>query len=135
MADRAGTVNQDFYVDRAGQRSLGEIMQDVARDMSAMVRSEFRLAKAELRESAQQAGKGAGMLGGAAVCGFFAAACLVVACIWLLMLAMPLGAAAALMALLLACGGAALYYAGRSRLRQVNPVPERTIETLKEPLR
>ncbi len=133
MADRAGTIHREYEF--AGERSAGDIIQDLARDMGEMVRSEIRLAKAEMKESAAKAAKAGGMFGGAALCGFFTVACLITACIWLLMLAMPLGAAALLMAILLACIAAALYAGGRSKMRQVNPMPERTIQTLKEPLR
>ncbi len=129
MADRV------VPIDESGQRSAGEIMRDLVRDMGDMVRSEIRLAKAEIKESAIQAGKAGGMLGGAALCGLFAAACVVAFCVWLLALAMPWGVAALLMGILLGCGGAALYAGGRGKLKHVDPVPRRTMETLKEPLR
>ena len=46
-------------------RSLGELMSAVTNDVSTLVRQEIALAKAEAKESAAHAGKGAGMLGGA----------------------------------------------------------------------
>ena len=51
-------------------RSIGELMGDVTRDLSVLLRQEVELAKAELRESATQAGKGSGLLAGAGVAGF-----------------------------------------------------------------
>src|SRR6478672_4221787 len=50
-----------------GDRSLGELISEVTEDLSTLMRQELELAKAELQQSATRAGKGAGMLGGAAV--------------------------------------------------------------------
>jgi uncharacterized membrane protein YqjE len=47
--------------------SIGALFADVAQDMSLLMRQELELAKAELRESAAGAARGAGLLGGAAV--------------------------------------------------------------------
>jgi hypothetical protein len=49
--------------------SVGELFSDVAADLSTLIRQETELAKAELRQSATRAGKGAGMLAGAGVSG------------------------------------------------------------------
>jgi hypothetical protein len=54
----------------AGSRpSFGELFSDVAADLSTLMRQEIELAKAEIRQSATKAGKGAGMLAGAGICG------------------------------------------------------------------
>ena len=50
-------------------RSIGQILGDVTRDVSTLMRQEVALAKAEARQSATQAGKGIGMLVGAGVAG------------------------------------------------------------------
>ena len=52
-------------------RSLGDLISEVTTDLSTLMRQELELAKAELQQSASRAGKGAGMLGGAAVAGYF----------------------------------------------------------------
>ena len=49
--------------------SVGELFSDVAADLSTLIRQEMELAKAELRQSATRAGKGAGMLAGAGISG------------------------------------------------------------------
>ncbi|MBZ5580831.1 MAG: phage holin family protein [Acidobacteriia bacterium] len=113
-------------------RSLGEIVQDILRDMQNVIRSELRLARTEMTEKARRAGKAGGLLGAAAVSGLFAAACLVVTCIAALALAMPVWLAALLTAIFLACIAGACYAGGRSRLRKVNPVPEQTVQSVKE---
>ena len=47
--------------------SVGELLGDISRDISTLMRQEVALAKAEVRESARHAGTGAGLLGGAAL--------------------------------------------------------------------
>jgi hypothetical protein len=49
--------------------SIGELMADVSRDFSALMRQEVELAKAEVKQSATRAGKGAGMFAGAGLGG------------------------------------------------------------------
>lgn len=53
----------------ADGRSLGELFGEVTQDLSTLMRQEVALAKAEVQESAKRAGKGAGLLGGAAWAG------------------------------------------------------------------
>ena len=54
------------------ERSLGELFGDMTRDFSTLIRKEVELAKTELKEEAQTAGKAGAMLGGAAVVGLVA---------------------------------------------------------------
>jgi len=115
-----------------GERSTGEIMQAVVRDVSEVVRGEVRLAKAEVGEKAAKAGKAAGMFGGAALCGIMGFASLVLAGISALALAMPLWLAALLMGVFLACIAVAAYAGGRAKMKDIDPVPERTVQTVKD---
>jgi len=115
-----------------GERSAGEIMQDVVRDVGEVVRGEVRLAKAEMAETARNAGKAGGFFGGAAVCGVMGLASLVAAGIAALALLMPLWAAALIMGVLLVCIGGVMYAGGRSKLKEVHAVPEKTVETIKD---
>jgi hypothetical protein len=50
-----------------GRASVGEMLSDVAEDLSTLMRQEVDLAKAEIRQSAVRAGKGAGLLAGAGI--------------------------------------------------------------------
>jgi len=115
-----------------GERSTGEIMQDVVRDVGEVVRGEVRLARAELSEKAGKAGKAGGFFGGAAVCGLMATASLVAAGIAGMAMVMPLWLAALVMGVLLACIGGAMYAGGRAKLKAIDPVPERTVQTIKD---
>jgi nitrate/nitrite transporter NarK len=96
------------------------------------MRSELRLARTEMMDKAKQAGKAGGMLGVAAVAALMALACLVTAGIAAMALAMPLWLAALIMCVFLVCIGGAAYAGGRARLRRVKPVPERTVQTIKD---
>lgn len=58
--------------EKAATSSLGNILSDLSRDVSVLFRQEVALAKAELTQSAKQAGKGAGFLGGAGATGYLA---------------------------------------------------------------
>ena len=48
---------------KAETSSLGDLLGEVTRDMSTLMRQEVELAKVELKQSATRAGKGAGASG------------------------------------------------------------------------
>ena len=50
---------------RTQDKPLGELVQDLSRQTSTLIRQEMRLAQAELTEKGRHASKGAGMFGGA----------------------------------------------------------------------
>ncbi|WP_440088323.1 phage holin family protein [Streptosporangium sp. LJ11] len=116
----------------AREPSLGELVGEIGEDLSKLVRQELLLAKAEVRE---EAGKAAGLLGGAGFAGYMVAVLVTLAVMFGLGNVMDLGWAALIVAVIWAAAGAALYVTGRARLRQVSPKPERTVETLKEDAR
>jgi hypothetical protein len=113
-------------------RSLGELFGDLSRDFSTLMRQEVELAKTEIREEATKAGKAGGMLGGAAAAGYFCLLLASFALAWGLAELIPTGFAFLVVALLYGITAAALFVMGRSRLREVRPVPDDTVETLKE---
>lgn len=113
-------------------RSLGSLVSSLSGDMSKLMRQELTLAKAELREEAKEAGKAAGMLGGAAFAAWMTAIFLSVTLMWLLWKAMDLTLAALVVALLWGVAAAVLGLAGKKKLQGLNPKPEQTIDSLKE---
>jgi hypothetical protein len=115
-----------------GERSAGEIVQNVMRDVGEVVRGEVRLAKAEISEKVGKAGQAGGMFGGAAVCGLMGLGALVTAAIAALAMVLPLWGAAGIVGFFLLCIAGVMYLSGRSKLKDVTPVPERTVETLKD---
>ena len=114
-------------------QSLGSLVGRLSSDVSTLVRQELALAKAELREEGKKAGKGAGMLGGAGLAGYFVLLFLSLTLMWALGdELMPLWAAALIVMVLWAIAAAVLFVMGRKQLKEVNPKPEQTVETLKE---
>ena len=115
-----------------GQRPVGEIVQDVMRDMGEVIRGEVRLAKAEMSEKVSQAGKSGVLFGGAALCGVMGFGALVFAAIAALTMFVSTWAAASIVGVFLLCVAGALFLGGRAKLKDVTPVPERTVQTLKD---
>ncbi len=115
--------------------SLGKLIGEISDDLSTLFRQEIELAKAEVREEAQKAGKAAGMLGAAAFAGYLAVVLLSFALVFALGNVMDYGWAALIVAVIWAVAGAVLLANGRKKMKQVDPVPHRTVETVKEDAR
>lgn len=113
-------------------KSIGSLVSELTSDLSRLMRQELELAKVELKAEATKTGKAAGMLGGAGFAGWMVALFASAALMYALGAVMPLGWAALIVAVLWAIVGAVLYARGRQQLRQVSPVPDQTVQTLKE---
>jgi hypothetical protein len=123
--------------DMAGGRSiddvgLGELVTNISRDLSTLMRQELELAKAELKAEATKTGKAAGMFGGAGFAGYMVLLFLSISLWWGLENVMDAGWAALIVAAVWGVIGAILFVTGRSTMRTVNPKPERTVETMNE---
>ncbi|WP_338785175.1 phage holin family protein [Streptomyces sp. DG1A-41] len=101
-------------------------------DLQTLFRQEVELAKTEIREEGAKAGKAAGMYGGAGFGGYMVALLLSLAAVSGLANVMDAGWAALIVAAVWAVIAAVLYVMGRSRMREVSPKPEQTVQTLKE---
>lgn len=112
--------------------SVGELLGNVSRDLSTLMRQELELAKAEVRAEATKAGKGAAMFGAAGFAGYMVLLFLSFAVWWALANVMDQGLAALIVAVLWGVAGAVLYANGRRAFRDTHPTPERTVETLKQ---
>ncbi|MET7706593.1 phage holin family protein [Micromonospora sp. NPDC005413] len=114
------------------QASVGELLGDVTRDMSTLVRKEVELAKAELREEVSQAGKAGGMFGGAGVAGFLAVLFVSYAVWWGLSNTMDQGWAALIVAVLWAAVAGGLFINARTQLKRARAVLPRTKQTARD---
>ena len=112
--------------------SVGQLFGELAKDLSTLMRQEVALAKAEVQAEAKKAGKGAGMMAVAALAGFLTVLFLSNALWWALENVMDAGLAALIVALLWGIVGAVAFSMGKKKLQQVNPKPERTVDTLSE---
>jgi uncharacterized membrane protein YqjE len=117
----------------ARDQSIGELVKDLASETSTLVRQEIDLAKAEMTERGKRMGKGAGILGAAALVGLLAAGALTACLIAALDLAMPTWLAALIVTVVFAVIAAALAMAGRKQIQEAAPpVPEQAIDSVKE---
>jgi len=119
-------------VEEVEQASVGELIGNISNDLSQLFRQEIELAKAEVKQEATKAGKAAGMLGAAGFAGYLTVILLSFALVFALGNVMDLGWAALIVAIIWAIAGAVLYANGRKKLKTVDPVPHRTVDTMKE---
>jgi hypothetical protein len=116
---------------RAANTSLGDLLGEVTRDISTLMRQEVALAKAELKETASTSAKGAGMLGGAGYAVSMTVLFLSIALWAALSTLMGGGWAGVVVAVLWAIIAAILFVVGRKQFKQVKGLPQ-TAETLQE---
>lgn len=116
---------------QAEANSLGDLLAEVSRDVSTLMRQEVELAKAEIRESAKRAGRGAGLLGGAGVAGMLALVFLSVALWWGLGYLMGNAWSAVIVAALWGIVALVLALTGKKQIEEISGAPQ-TVETVKE---
>ena len=115
-----------------GERSTGELVKQVAEQVSVLVRDELKLARLEMARKGKQAGTGIGIIGGGGLVAAYGVGCLIACAVigishvlaaWLA--ALIVGAA------LLAIAGLAAV-AGTGRLRNATPpVPSAAVDSVK----
>ncbi len=114
-------------------RSLGELLAELMRDTTTLVRQEVALAKNEMTQKAVETGRNVGALaiGGAVA---YAGLLLVVAAFVLILVraGVPAWAASLLVGVVVAAIGGALVSKGLSALKRLDLAPRQTLETLKE---
>lgn len=120
--------------------TLGALVHRLAEDIPALVRSEIRLAQAEVAEKGRQAGAGLGMFSAAGLLAFFGIATVIAAAVIGLAEVLPAWASALVVAAALLLLSGMLALSGRNKVAESQPLkPERAvagvqrdIETLKE---
>jgi uncharacterized membrane protein YqjE len=127
----AGGTLGDYTLQQGGrERPMAEVVKDIIGNVQEMVRSEVRLAKVEIRDEASKTARAGAMMAAGGVIGIIGAVFLLVCLAQLLDLVMPDWAAALLIGLALGIVAAVLFAKGRANLRM--PVPDKTIENVKE---
>ncbi|GAA3180140.1 hypothetical protein GCM10010531_37760 [Blastococcus jejuensis] len=112
--------------------SVGQLIGEVTKDLSTLMRQELELAKVEVKTEAKKAGQGAGMFGAAGFAGYMVLMFASFALWWALANLMDIGLAALIVAILWGVIGAVAFVMGKKKFQQVNPKPERTVETLQQ---
>jgi uncharacterized membrane protein YqjE len=114
-------------------RPVGELLKQLAGETTTLVRQELELAKAEMREKAGKAGPGFGMWGAAGITALLALGSLTAFLILALDGALPNWLAALIVGFVYAVIAGLLYLRGKQRVDEAgSPVPDQTIETIKE---
>ena len=114
------------------EASLGELFSDLARETGTLVRQEVQLAKTEIAVKAKETGKDAAMIGLGTALGHAALLSLVAGVILALGSVIPLWLSAFFVSAMLGVAAYVLILRGRERLHFVRPLPQQTVQTLKE---
>jgi len=127
MSTRDETANE------LRERPIGEVAKNLTSDLSLLMRQEFELAKAEMAQKGRTAAPGLGMFGAGGIVGLCAAGAVTAFLVLVLSLFLPEWAAALIVGVVLAAVALLLLRQGRERVAKAGkPVPEQTIETVKE---
>jgi MFS family permease len=117
-------------------RSVADLARQLSLQTTELARHEVELAKAELRVKCKRAGVGAGMFGGAGALGLYALGALTAAIIAGIAEALPVWAAALIVAAVYGAIAGILALRGKSKVQQATPpLPERTVQSVKEDVR
>jgi putative superfamily III holin-X len=113
-------------------RPLGELFSDLVQDTGTLVRQEVQLAKAELTQSAAQAGKAVGFIAAGGLVAYAGLLAIISAVIiWLWRNGMADWTAALVVGVVVVLIGVMLLMRGRAMLQAENLAPQRTVESLK----
>ena|SRR5215211_3634459 len=127
MSTRDETANE------LRERPIGEVAKNLTSDLSLLMRQEFELAKAEMAQKGRTAAPGLGMFGAGGIVGLCAAGAVTAFLVLVLSLFLPEWTAALIVGVVLAAVALLLLRQGRERVAKAGkPVPEQTIETVKE---
>lgn len=130
-----GRVVEPAAVRPGKEPTVGELVGEISKDLSLLVREEIELAKAEIKEETAKAGKAAGMYAGAGYAGHLVLLLGSLTVVFALANVMDWAWAAFIVTAVWAVVGALLFVRGRKQMQHVNLKPEQTLETLKEDAR
>ncbi|MFF7240726.1 phage holin family protein [Streptomyces collinus] len=126
------TVPQHARPGADGRPSTGELVGRAAEQLSLLLRQEVALAKEELTEKGRRAGRGGGLLGASGAVGYVGLIVLAGAATAALSLALPVWAAALIVAAVYFAVAGVLAVAGRAELRRAAPpTPEETLGSVR----
>jgi uncharacterized membrane protein YqjE len=131
-ADETYAVRPPAGAAQQTEGSIAGLLQEIVGNVQGIIRSEVRLAKAEVREDATSMGKAAGMLAAGAVLGIYALGILLLCIVYALNGPLPDWAAALIVGLVVAAIAGILVMVGINRVKSVNPAPDKTMDSVKE---
>lgn len=118
---------------RPESQTLGALVHQLSQQIPELVRSEIRLAQAEVAQKGKRVGVGIGMFSVAGLLAFFALAALVATAILGLATVVDAWLAALIVAVVLLAAAAVAGLLGRNKVAEgTPPAPERAIQGIKE---
>ena len=112
---------------------LGAVVHRLAEQLPELVRSELRLAQAELAEKGKHAGVGIGLFSGAGLLALYGLAGLLTTAVIALDLALPLWLSALIVTVVLLAASGVAALVGKKQVSQATPpAPERAIAGVKQ---
>jgi uncharacterized membrane protein YqjE len=114
------------------QRTVPEVLQDIVGNIQEIIRSEFRLGTAEIKEEAARAAKPMTTVGAGIIFGVYALGFLFLAIVYALSTVVAPWLAALIVTGVAALMAAVLVASGRGQLKRVKVVPQKTIANVKE---
>jgi uncharacterized membrane protein YqjE len=116
-----------------GDPTIGALVHQLSEEIPELVRSEIRLAQAEVAEKGKRLGIGVGMFSAAGLVGFFALATLIATAVLALAEVLPGWAAALVVAVVLLAVAGILALLGRNKVSEGQPLkPERAVAGVHE---
>ncbi len=113
--------------------TLGSLVHDLTQQVPQLIRSEIRLAQAEMTEKGKRAGLGIGMFSAAGLLVFLGLCCVITTAILALAHALPDWLSALLVGVVLFLGAGVAALVGKREVQQATPpAPEQAIEGVKE---
>jgi uncharacterized membrane protein YqjE len=118
---------------RTDEPTLGALVHDLSQQVPELIRSELRLAQAEVAEKGKRAGFGLGMFGVSGLLAFFGVTALLTTAVLALDQVMPAWLATLVVALVLLAGAGVVALLGKNQVSQATPaMPERAVQGVKE---
>src|SRR5690349_11244264 len=116
------------------EASTAELLGQLQQQTTRLVRDELRLAQREFQESARHAGLGAGLISAAGLLAVLGLMTVVAAAVAAIALALPVWAAALIVAAVLFLGAGVAALVSRSQAKQVPPPASESVDSVKQDL-
>ncbi len=116
------------------EASTAQLLGQLQEQTTRLVRDELRLAQREFQESARHAGMGAGLISAAGLLAVLGLMTAVAAAVAAISLALPVWAAAVIVAAVLFVGAGVAAMVSRSQARQVPPPAATSVDSIKQDL-
>lgn len=127
-----GQLGEYSTMQGPGERPFSEIVSDIVGHAQEIIRGEIRLAKTEVKQEAGKAARASTLLIGGAVVGLFAISFLLWTVVYAIGLVLPMWASALVVGVVLGTIGSITLKVGIRRIRQVEPVPDKAVQQVKE---